>query len=1113
MNAGMEGPSYRRYKFNDGRCPQSVKKRRSLPLLTLFFPLAIFLMHCSSSTPTRPADGAIRHNNLGVALMDAGVKDPKFFPQAAAEFEAALQASPRYLTAKINLGMALYYSGQTERALLSLESAAREAPDNLYLNYLLGLLKEMAGKFQEARGHFQKVTQRDPEDFNSWYHLGYCYVKERQYQEAIEPFRKAAAMAPYQRRLRYNLYMALSRAGKTSEAELELDNFKKLEASNIRVIEAPKSTMEYLKQGKYAEAIPESLVAAAQPKPAALYTDVAHELGVRFKHAGTSHDPEIQKILQGESRSRAWFADAANQRRLIAALGSGVSFADYNLDGRLDIFLLNVNGESSLYAQKESGHFQDVTQEARLRDIPPLGMACAWGDYDNDGWPDLLVTGYGTIRLYRNIQGKFQNMAEPTGIAKVLNSSAWCMGAAFADVDHDGDLDIYVACLVDLSRLPEKANLRFPEDFSGQPNLLFRNNSNGTFTEIGKQARADAGPHKTRSVWFADVNDDRAVDFVLFDIKGQPTTMLNNKEGTFSFSNSALPNLPGPLPLGESRATGDFNGDGALDEILLKNGMDVVLNRNDHRPENWLSVCLQGYAVPGKVKSNKLGIGTKVEVRSVGMWERQELRAGNGTQGCDAPEVYFDLGNQSSVDFVRAVFPSGVRWTLKDVRSNQAIKIEEPLLDVNSCPTLFAWNGRKFEFIADTLSAGILGERVAPNRYWQPDSDEWLRIPSHQLQFDSSGILDLRFVNSLEEVTYLDHVRLLAIDHPASVEVYPSERMVNEPKNRQPIQLLAVKRFHPLAGAKDHHACDVTELLAQADRHYFDDFQLQPFKGFAESWSLTLELGPMTCFLKPVLLMESWSYWNSSAAIIAAAQANQTLWGPILEVRGRDGRWRTGTTDLGVSAGLPRTVVADLSPVLKAGENTVRIRSNRMLYYDRIQVAEYVERMDLDKPETGSKLMSVTTLPLSSAKLRWLGYPRRVLPGKCFPEIFDYSQIDQQSDWGTHAGMLTRYGEVKPLLRESDDQFVVMEHGEEVALSFDASRLPELRPGWKRTFLFYSDGFTKGYELYSGNSETVEPLPFHAMESYWLPGLAYPSDETHREYLLEWNTRPSFIRR
>jgi hypothetical protein len=87
-----------------------------------------------------------------------------------------------------------------------------------------------------------------------------------------------------------------------------------------------------------------------------------------------------------------------------------------------------------------------------------------------------------------------------------------------------------------------------------------------------------------------------------------------------------------------------------------------------------------------------------------------------------------------------------------------------------------------------------------------------------------------------------------------------------------------------------------------------------------------------------------------------------------------------------------------------------------------------------------------------------------------------------------------------------------MEHGEEVALSFDASQLPPLAPGRKRTFFFYSDGFEKGYELYSGQAETVERLPFHAMGNYPYDRQTEPRGEAYWHYLMDWNTRPSHIR-
>jgi Flp pilus assembly protein TadD len=1085
-------------------------------VLLIFILLSIILLvvsGCASRKPRPPTEGAIRHNNLGVALMDAGVKEPSYFPEAVKEFEAALEASPAYASARINLGIASYYAGQKERALATLESVAREAPDDLHVNYMLGLIKESDGDYRAAKERFAKVTRQDPQEPNGWYHLGYCASKEGRYEEAVEPFRQAAALMPYQRAFRYNLFMALNRAGNQAEAQEELDNFKLLETSSIRVVDSSKNAQEYLKQGKYAEAIAESNGAPPPPRPAPQYVNVAAQVGLNFRHAGAANDAKLQRALQGEAMPRRWFADEANRRKLIAALGAGAAFCDYNNDGRLDIFLVNVIGGHALFEQRADGKFENVTVEVELSAAEPkLGMACAWGDFDNDGWADLLITGYGGVRLYRNNRGRFEDVSKAMGITQVITQTSWCMGAAFADVDHDGDLDIYITRLVELSLLPEQDKLRFPDDFTSQPNLLFRNNLNGSFTEIAQQAKADGAGHKNISVWFADVNDDRAVDFLLFDRSGRPATFLNNKDGTFASSPQQPTDLPPRALPGEARAFGDFNRDGAVDELSLRNGALAVLNRNETRQANWLTVRLEGYAAPGQVKSNRMGIGAKVEARSVGRWERRELRAGNGALGNDAAEIYFDLGDQSRVDFVRAIFPSGVRWTLRDVRANQIVKLDEPLLDVNSCPALFAWNGARFEFITDTISAGILGELVAPGAYWRPDPDEWVRITSSQLTPSREQRLELRFVNPLEEVTYLDRVRLLAIDHPPQVEVYPNERMVNEPKHREPAQVYALTDFRPIARATDDHGHDVTAELAQVDRRYFGDFTPLPFKGFAGDWSLTLDLGARQP-ASAVLLLHSWSYWNSSASIIAAAQANQKLWGPILEVMGKDGRWRVALDDMGVSAGLPRTVVVDLSQALKPGERMARIRSNRTLYYDQIVTARKVERLQIEQEPGASSQMRASEAPMLSAELRWLGYPRRLKPDGKLPETYDFGHIEQQADWGTHAGMLTRYGDALPLLARGDDQFVVMGHGEEVALSFDANRLPGLPAGWKRTYLFYSLGYEKSYELHSAQSQSIGPLPFQAMESYPQSGRRYPTDEDHLRYLFEWNTRPCFIRR
>jgi hypothetical protein len=334
--------------------------------------------------------------------------------------------------------------------------------------------------------------------------------------------------------------------------------------------------------------------------------------------------------------------------------------------------------------------------------------------------------------------------------------------------------------------------------------------------------------------------------------------------------------------------------------------------------------------------------------------------------------------------------------------------------------------------------------------------------------------------------------------------------MFGDPVHQAPVRLLALADARAVRSAIDHHGHDVLGRLARQDRRYFDDFAPKPFKGFAGDWSLTIDLGAIAAGSRAALGLDGWSYWNSSAAVIAAAQAGEALWGPALDVLGTDGRWREATADLGLPAGLPRPVVIDLSPWLGPGEHVIRIRANRTIYIDRAWVA----RIEADAPFVSGRApmgLRLTEAPLSGAEQRWLGYPRRTLPDGRLPEVFDYEHVEPQAEWRTASGLLTRYGDVAPLVGATDDRFAVMGHGEEVALSFDASALPAVGPGWQRTWFFFADGYEKGSELYSAHGDTVAPLPWHAMPGY--PSAAeHPLDGGDIEYLHDWVTRPAFLR-
>ena len=1040
---------------------------------------------------------AMRHNNLGVALIE-----DRQFDEAVRELEKALVLAPGYTTARYNLGLAQWLSRKDLKgARANLRKIILDDEEHMSACYVLGTIELELGHDKDAESLFRKVLERSPEDFQALLHLGKTLVLDGRREEALVPLSKALAIAPRSPDVAYQIFMA--ERSETGGKPLRKDLREVLAAKQSFLPD----TKRQLKTpaDRHSQPVPDSRITREPPELPGGHVDVSRQVGLDFVHAGT-RTPELERVLSGEPMAREWFQNPANVSQLVAVASAGCAFLDFDGDDRLDIFIVNSDGTHGLFQATAAGVFHRVVSAGGIEGKPALGTACAAGDMDDDGLPELVVAGLGEIRLYSNESGRFRDITDRLSAHPLFAwSGSWCTGAAWADVDHDADLDILVTRGVDLSRPKPGEVVRFPESFPAERSLLFRNNGDGTFLEVGVEALPPETTSGLRGAFFSDVDGDIAIDLVTVDLRGKAAVSRSRRDGTFA----AWPDVEAPpfetAPLGEARAHGDFDPDGSPDLLVSRSGAPAALFRNTTVLANWLTVRLEGYTGPGQKSSNRRAIGGKADVRSIGIWRRKELRAGNVTGGTDAPELYFDLGIEDELDFARGIFPSGGRATHRNVKSNQVLVIKEPRWNVNSCPTVFTWNGTRFDFIADTTSAGILGEATGPGSYWTPQPEEWLRIDGSKL-LACDGKLDVRWTNPLEEVTYLDRVRLVAVDHPSGLEVHPNERMVGDASSRTPSRFYALGRSRPIVEATSHRGSDATETLAREDRSYFDDFELLPWKGFAEDWSLTLDLGPSP---GRALLLHGWTSWNSSASVIAASQAGKALHGPHLDVLGTDGAWRRALDDLGVPAGLPRTMLVDLQAMLRAGERVVRISTNRMVYLDHSRTADVIEILEPGAaPEEGSAL-AVVEAPLVTAELRRLGYPRRKLPDGKLPEVFDYTEIEAEAEWGSHEGFLTRFGDVKELLASRDDRFVILGHGEEIALSFDPAVLPPPAAGRTRTYLLYSRGYEKGLELHSAMSATVEPLPFSNMGSYPYPDGAYPLDEERLRWMLEWNTRPS----
>ncbi|MDQ6705473.1 MAG: CRTAC1 family protein [Acidobacteriota bacterium] len=328
---------------------------------------------------------------------------------------------------------------------------------------------------------------------------------------------------------------------------------------------------------------------AAGPPSSVRYVDETAVSKVDFKHEGS---PTSNKYLP-------------------ETMGGGVALLDYDNDGRLDIFFTNgakigdpmpdgkVPDKSDrrfwnrLYHQNGDGTFTDVTGKAGLTGMPEnrYGMGVAVGDFDNDGFEDLYVTGYGGNTLYRNNgDGTFTNVTARAGVA----AAGWSASAGFFDYDNDGKLDIFVCRYVEWSfnnnnycgeKKPGGRAYCHPDNFRGVTNILYHNNGDGTFTDVSQKAGIANPNSKSLGVAFADFDGDGWSDIYVANDSVQCFLYRNNHDGTFtdvSLTAGVGYNEDGKTFAGMGTDFADYDNDGWPDIVVtdLSNERYMLFRNN-----------------------------------------------------------------------------------------------------------------------------------------------------------------------------------------------------------------------------------------------------------------------------------------------------------------------------------------------------------------------------------------------------------------------------------------------------------------------------------------------------------------------------------------------------
>lgn len=373
----------------------------------------------------------------------------------------------------------------------------------------------------------------------------------------------------------------------------------------------------------------------------------------------------------------------------------------------------------------------------------------------------------------------------------------------------------------------------------------------------------------------------------------------------------------------------------------------------------------------------------------------------------------------------------------------------------------------------------------------------------------------------LEEAVYLDQVRLLAVDHPAGVDVYPNEYFASNPPYPK-FQVVVSRNAQPPAGAWDDHGHNVLpDLLAH---RYIGDFGLTQFAGFAKPHRMTLDLGQAYNGGPLWLLMHGEVEYFTANSMYAASQAGITSISPYVEAQDSNGNWKRAIDDMGFPAGGPRTMTADLTGKLPRGTRKIRITTNLQVYWDSILIERTPQPTDLckagsstrandalarnDKEQCGSRETHLTSVPLVRAELDHHGYPLKIEGTPPGNVNYMYEQASATGPYTRPMGTYTRYGDVLPLLTATDDKLAVFGSGDEVRLDFDPSNLPALPSGWVRDYFFAANGYEKDMDFYAADGNYVAPLPFLSMGDYpYRPPKSFPLDDEHVNYLLQYNTR------
>ena len=1105
-------------------------------LLTIISLLACFASGSAFAEQVSNLQAAASLNNVGVAYMNQ-----QFPEKARHQFEQAYQKDSTSVLPLVNEGIAYLYLRKLTEAEDTLKKAVALDPNSLRGWYSLGVTHLSGGNQEAALTDFQHALAIDSVDPDIHYFIGNIDLSLKKYDEAIVEFNRAIQTTPLHASAQFGLARALQREGKLDDSREHLKRFQEITQAKIGTL----MSSTYGEQGRYAtvqdmlapppapgEMIPVTFqptsshaTAQKESNQASGGTCMADLEGNGSKDVlAMAHGDGVHAFHLGASGSLEAISPETSGLRL---QGDGVSCAvgDFDNDGLPDVAFALAD-KVVLFHNAGHGKFIDVTDAVGLHPMNrPAGITFV--DFDHDGDLDLFVGGAASASgaapsvLWRNNgNSTFTEWTTHTG----LGGSNPTRGAVLSDINNDRAVDLIVsnskgapqlyenqregafkqlALYTDQALSPARGLTitDFNKDgwmdvavtHDGEPGItLWRNVDGKSFDRVPVTLPGVTAGWGLTPI---DFDNDGWIDLAVIveTARGTELRMLRNC-GSKGFVDVSTALGLSKIDLNGSRSViaVDYDGDGATDLIITKtDGVPFVLHNAGGSRNHSLHIELAGLA------DNKSGIGTKVEVFSDGDWQKFEVTGAAGYMGQGSMEILAGLGQGDRADVVRLLWPTGVPQDELDVASSKPAALKELDRRGSSCPVLFAWDGTKYTFVSDVIGAAVVGHWVSPVSRNNSDTDEWTKIDGDKLH-SRGGLLSVRFGEPMEEINYIDQLKMVAVDHPIGTEAFPDERFLNDRPFASGKTIVASAKSHLPSGAWDDHGRNVLDTLSRQDHQYVRDFTNLSYAGFANRHVLTLDLGEWTEKQPLRLFLRGYIEYFSASSMYAAWQAGITPQSPAVEAQLPDGSWKRVVDDMGFPAGLPRTIVVDLTGKLPPKTRRIRLTTNLQIYWDQVLI---------DNEDPTSQFRE-TALPLSTAHLAFRGYPKQVDGATPGDLTYDYQSISASGPFQWQRGAYTKYGDVTPLLTGKDNHYAIFGSGEDIDAEFSDASLPPLPTGWKRDYFFYADGFVKDMDFYEALPFTVAEMPFHGMSAYPYPAREhFPDDAETVRYRLDWNDR------